>query len=149
MNPKYTVKQIQESDITQELANSISQLVIQLGPKYPPTITAEGLKTLLAIPHNYLITAASNEQIIGMVMISSLHVPSGIKTWIEDMVVDENYRSQGVGKALIKHAIKVANVNNVTHINLTTKPARIEANKLYQSVGFEINETNYYRLVLK
>lgn len=68
---------------------------------------------------------------------------------IESVVVSSNYRGRGYGKELMKAMIDMAKQLNVHHIQLTSNPARVAANRLYQELGFERYETNCYRLLLK
>ncbi len=71
--------------------------------------------------------------------------PTGLKSRIEDVVVDENYRGQGVGKDLIQTAINYAHIKGIDQIELTSHPGREAANSLYQNMGFEQITTNVYR----
>ena len=76
--------------------------------------------------------------------------PTGWKAWIEDVVVDAQYRGKGYGKLLVNHAIDVIREKAQTYGNLslmlTSRPSRISANQLYQQLGFEKRETNVYKM---
>jgi ribosomal protein S18 acetylase RimI-like enzyme len=72
-------------------------------------------------------------------------IPTGTKAWIEDVVVDERARGKGVGKELMNHALNVAKELGAKSADLTSRPSREAANKLYQAIGFEGRETNVYR----
>lgn len=134
---------------TQNIVNYLNPLIDQLGPKYPSQLTVEKLQEIIDRPDNYIFIAYDDKKIIGVVALSSLHVLTGKKLWVEDMVVDEKYRGQGIGFNLIEAVKKYAKENGFTHINLTSRPAREAANQLYRKAGFEINETNYYRYTIK
>ena len=72
-------------------------------------------------------------------------IPTGIKAWIEDVVVDENARGKGVGKILMNHAMEEARSLGAKSLDLTSRSSREAANKLYQAIGFQERETNVYR----
>jgi ribosomal protein S18 acetylase RimI-like enzyme len=68
---------------------------------------------------------------------------------IHDVVVDEKYRGMGLGKMMTKEALKKAKKLGMQHVELTSNPMRIPANKLYQSLGFEKRDTNFYKYQIK
>ena len=68
---------------------------------------------------------------------------------IESVVVSSKCRGRGYGKELMTAMVEAAKKMNVHHIQLTSNPARVAANQLYQELGFERYETNCYRLLLK
>ena len=72
-------------------------------------------------------------------------IPTGTKAWVEDVVVDDGARGKGVGKSLMRHAMEQAKKLGAKTVDLTSRPSREAANKLYQSLGFETRETNVYR----
>ena len=71
---------------------------------------------------------------------------TGGKAWIEDVVVDEAFRGQGLSKQLVAHAIEFTQSKRIPSLMLTSNPKRIAANKLYQAMGFSRKETNVYRM---
>jgi ribosomal protein S18 acetylase RimI-like enzyme len=85
--------------------------------------------------------------ILGMLTVGFYHAPTGKKAWIEDVVVDDNYRGLGVGKNLTNFAIQFTKDQQADVVMLTSKPSRVSANNLYKKVGFEQRETNVYRIV--
>jgi ribosomal protein S18 acetylase RimI-like enzyme len=84
-------------------------------------------------------------QILGMLSLIVMKIPTGNKAWIEDVVVDSKARGQGLGKALMNHALEEAKKREVKSIDLTSRPTREAANLLYQSLGYQKRETNVYR----
>jgi len=78
----------------------------------------------------------------------AFRIPTGVGAWIEDVVVDERARRRGVGEALIAAAIRLAEESGARHVNLTSRPEREAANRLYRRLGFEERETNVYRFRL-
>jgi GNAT superfamily N-acetyltransferase len=94
--------------------------------------------------HSMLLVAREENSIIGMWSLCHSVTPTGSKWLIEDVVVDESARGKGIGRRLISEAIDCIKANGGGQIELTSRPARIAANKLYQSIGFEKKETNVY-----
>jgi len=92
-----------------------------------------------------LYVAKEDDTIFGMLSLVVFSIPTGTKAWIEDVVVDERARGKGVGKELMNHALNVAKELGAKSADLTSRPSREAANKLYQAIGFEGRETNVYR----
>lgn len=108
-------------------------------------ITEEGLHALIASENSHLFVALDeHDNYAGMITVGTYHAPTGKKAWIEDVVVDEAYRGQGVGRLLTDHAIAFAKRRQVDLLSLTSNPARIAANRLYPKAGFSLKETNVY-----
>jgi ribosomal protein S18 acetylase RimI-like enzyme len=85
---------------------------------------------------------------VGTLTLAFYISPTGIKAWIEDVVVDGSYRGKGIGKALTQKAIDLAERENAKVILLTSNAAREAANGLYKKLGFTLRETNFYQLKL-
>jgi ribosomal protein S18 acetylase RimI-like enzyme len=84
-------------------------------------------------------------EIAGTLTLVLYRIPTGLRAWIEDVVVDAPARKQGVGTALCRAALQRAREAGATTVDLTARPAREEANRLYQQLGFARRETNVYR----
>ena len=112
----------------------------------PMTLTEEMFRQLLASPNSHLFFLMKDEQIAGMLTVGIYHSPTGGKAWIEDVVVDETFRGQGLSKLLVAHAIEFTKLQGIPSLMLTSNPKRIAANKLYQAMGFGRKETNVYRM---
>ena len=112
----------------------------------PMTLTEEMFRQLLASPNSHLFFLMKDEQIAGMLTVGIYHSPTGGKAWIEDVVVDETFRGQGLSKLLVAHAIEFTKSQGIPSLMLTSNPKRIAANKLYQAMGFGRKETNVYRM---
>jgi len=78
----------------------------------------------------------------------TFRIPTGIRAWIEDVVVDESARGHGVGEALNQAAIQEARQKGAVTVDLTSRPSREAANRLYQRIGFVQRDTNVYRFSL-
>ena len=112
----------------------------------PMTLTEEMFRQLLASPNSHLFFLMKDEQTAGMLTVGIYHSPTGGTAWIEDVVVDEAFRGQGLSKLLVAHAIEFTKSQGIPSLMLTSNPKRIAANKLYQAMGFERKETNVYRM---
>ncbi len=124
---------------------SINNLLLQLSDSIY-TITEEELNTLLSSSQSHLYVLESDGQFIGMTTLCLYQCPTGWKAWIEDVIVDRNFRGKGYGKLMVRKAMEECkNRGNVT-LMLTSRPSRIVANQLYQSLGFEKRETNVYKM---
>ncbi|HET6595052.1 MAG TPA: GNAT family N-acetyltransferase [Anaerolineales bacterium] len=138
------------SDITEEVHEALQRLVPQLGAhKIPPT--REELKDLVASGASTLLVARDGDAgspIVGMLCLTVYRVPTGLRSIIEDVVVDGNVRRRGIGEALVRHAIELARASGADGVSLTSNPQREAANGLYQSMGFQLRQTNpyFYRL---
>ena len=110
------------------------------------TLTEEMFRQLLASRNSHLFFLMKDEQIAGMLTVGIYHSPTGGKAWIEDVVVDESFRGQGLSKLLVAHAIEFTKSQGIPSLMLTSNPKRIAANRLYQAMGFGRKETNVYRM---
>jgi ribosomal protein S18 acetylase RimI-like enzyme len=129
---------------TSGLTEAINRFLHQLTSKEQP-ITESDLAALVASENSHLFVAVDQQgRYAGMITVGIYRAPTGKKAWIEDVVVDEAYRGQGVGKQLTLHAIAFARQQQVSLLSLTSNPARIAANQLYPNVGFLRKETNVY-----
>ena len=131
---------------SEELLGAFRKLIPQLKEEFPlPTL--EELKALLSTECSQVFIARQPDEkapIIGILTLVLYRVPTGIRARIEDVVVDEAYRGQGIGEALVRHAIRVAREFSADGIALTSNPKRAGANKLYQKIGFKNWVTNLY-----
>ena len=112
----------------------------------PMTLTETMFRQLLESKNSHLFFLMKDEQIAGMLTVGIYYSPTGGKAWIEDVVVDQSFRGQGLSKLLVAHAIEFTKAQQVQSLMLTSNPKRIAANKLYQTMGFQRKETNVYRM---
>lgn len=112
----------------------------------PMVLTESMFHQLLASQNSHLFFIMKDKQIAGMLTVGIYYSPTGGKAWIEDVVVDETFRGQGISKLLVAHAIEFVKSQQIPLLMLTSNPKRIAANKLYQAMGFERKETNVYRM---
>ena len=112
----------------------------------PMVLTESMFHQLLDSENSHLFFIMKEEQIAGMLTVGIYYSPTGGKAWIEDVVVDETFRGQGLSKQLVAHAIEFVKSQQIPLLMLTSNSKRIAANKLYQAIGFERKETNVYRM---
>lgn len=93
----------------------------------------------------HLIAALDGQQIVGMLTLVLIRIPTGLRARIEDVVVLESCRRQGLAKRMSEIAIKLYQKSGARTLDLTSSPSRIAANQLYLALGFEARETNVYR----
>jgi GNAT superfamily N-acetyltransferase len=131
-----------------EVTEAIRRLIPQLSSSAPP-VEAYDLESIVAAPDTTLFVARVDGDIVGTLTLVLFRSPSGARGWIEDVVVDEGARGQGVGEALIDAAIHLARRANSRTVDLTSNPTREGANRLYQRYGFVQRITNVYRFSLE
>ncbi len=129
---------------TEELWGAFQRLVPQLTYNNPPP-TREDLAALVKSESSALIIArADNGSIIGAACVTVYRVPTGIRAIIEDVIVGESARGQGIGEALVRRCLDIAREKGAKGVSLTSNPKREAANRLYQKMGFKKRETNAY-----
>lgn len=136
---------------TEELYEALQQFVPQLGPhKVPPTW--DELKKLVDSESSTLLIAREPDErspIAGLLCLTVYRVPTGVRSIIEDLIVDENRRRRGIGEALVSRAIDLAREAGAAGVSLTSNPKREAANYLYQAMGFHLRQTNPYYYKIK
>jgi ribosomal protein S18 acetylase RimI-like enzyme len=133
------------TEVTAELLEAFARLVPQLSSSSPAPGRAE-LAEIVESPSTTLLVARTPEgDIVGALTLAMFRIPTQVRAWIEDVVVDEAARGRGVGEALNEEAIRRATTAGARSVDLTSRPSREAANRLYRRLGFEIRETNVYR----
>jgi len=103
---------------------------------------------MIAAESTTIFVATKEQRIVGLLTLVVFRIPTGVRAWIEDVVVDESARGHGVGEALNRAALDDARRNGAKTVDLTSRPSRAAANRLYQRLGFVARETNVYRYEL-
>jgi ribosomal protein S18 acetylase RimI-like enzyme len=130
-----------------ELVEAMKLLVSQLSSSAPPP-GSDQLREIVGSECTTLLVArdrSRNDCIIGSLTLAVFRIPTGVRAWIEDVIVDAAARGKGVGEALTREAIRIAQSRGARTIELTSRPVREAANRLYRQLGFEARETNVYR----
>ncbi len=130
--------------VTDELVDAMNRLIPQLSRSNPPP-TPEELQLIVESDASVLFMATDDGVMIGSLTLALFRIPTGVRAWIEDVVVDDGGRGKGVGAALNLAALARANEAGATSVDLTSRPSREAANRLYQRLGFIARETNVYR----
>jgi ribosomal protein S18 acetylase RimI-like enzyme len=131
-----------------DLVRGLNHLLPQLSTTAPPLTSAQ-VEELIQSDASIIFVARDGENIVGSLTLVVFPIPTGVRAWIEDVVVDGSARGAGVGEALTLAAIDEARRRNVRSIDLTTRPSREAANRLYARLGFKRRETNVYRYVIE
>src|SRR5205823_13331641 len=131
-----------------ELVDAFARLVPQLSRSNPPP-TSAALEALVHSEASRLLVARDDDgAIVGSLTLVLFRIPTAVRAWIEDVVVDESARGQGVGEALNREALRLAGEGDAKTVDLTSRPSREAANRLYQRLGFKQRDTNVYRYEL-
>lgn len=136
----------QAAGVTPELVEAFARLIPQLSRSSPPPGEAE-LAALLAHPACTVLMARDGQggAYLGTMTLVMFPIPTGLRAWIEDVVVDDSARGRGVGELLNRTALDRAVAAGARTVDLTSRPSREAANRLYQRLGFQPRETNIYR----
>lgn len=131
---------------TPEVVESMARLLPLLS-RSAPAPTAEELTDIIASPATTLFLARdpASGRIVGTLTLAMFRTPTGIRAWIEDVIVSEEVRGQGCGEQLTRVALDAAAASGSRTVELTSRPSREAANRLYRRIGFEARETNVYR----
>lgn len=130
-------------ELIDELFDGVVALIPQLTKRIPPTKTE--FKEIVSSPNTMLIIAKENSKIVGMATFILYRTPSSLKSRIEDVVVDEEYRGKGIGESLVSYAIGRAICKKVSCIELESREERESAHRLYERMGFEEHDTTVFR----
>jgi ribosomal protein S18 acetylase RimI-like enzyme len=132
------------SAVTPEISTAMHELLPQLSSSAPPLTDLE-LAAIVASPATLLFVARVDGRIVGSLTLVLFRLPTGMRAWIEDVVVDTAARGHGVGEALNRAAIDAAHEHGARTVDLTSRPSREAANRLYQRLGFKARESTVYR----
>ncbi len=137
------------AEVTSDLVAAFERLTPQLSSSAAPP-TAGELAVIVEGDATVLLVAVDTERtgesaIVGSMTLAVFRIPTGTRAWIEDVVVDERARGAGVGAALNSEALRIAAERGARSVDLTSRPSREAANRLYRRLGFVPRETNVYR----
>jgi ribosomal protein S18 acetylase RimI-like enzyme len=134
--------------VTDELVAAFARLVPQLSASSTAP-TADQLAAIVGAADSVLFMARLDGRVVGSLTLAFYRIPTGLKAWIEDVVVDDEARGNRIGEALSRAAVDEARRRGAKHVSLTSRPHRETANRLYQGIGFERYETNVYRYTIE
>lgn len=149
-----TVTVFEATEVTPELVRAFEHLVPQLSTSNPPPSEDE-LREMVSSPSTVVFMAqdVQSREYVGTLTLALFRIPTGLRAWIEDVIVDEAARGgaqrtldgRGVAEALCDAAITRGRMVGAKTVDLTSRPSREVANKLYVRLGFELRDTNVYR----
>jgi ribosomal protein S18 acetylase RimI-like enzyme len=141
------VEIIEVTEVTDELIDAMNRLIPQLSSSNPPPSPAE-LQAMVDSDSTVLLLARDHTGVLGSLTLAIFRIPTGLRAWIEDVVVDDEARGKGVGRLLNEVALEHARAAGATTVDLTSRPSRDAANRLYRRLGFVERRTNVYRYQL-
>ncbi|MBY8341613.1 GNAT family N-acetyltransferase [Streptomyces spinosirectus] len=131
----------------QELVDALGRLLPQLSSTARP-LDVEAVRRILECDANTVLVARGGRAIVGTLSLVMFPVPSGLRARIEDVVVDEAARGHGVAGLLIEDALRIAREAGARTVDLTSRPDRAAANRLYERLGFAVRESTVYRMTV-
>ena len=135
-------------NVDAELVEAYQKLTPQLSSSSPAPTEDELAAIIKSDSATVLVAEDESGTILGSMTLVVFRIPTGVRAWIEDVVVDTEVRGMGIGQALNEYAIQLAEQAGAKTIDLTSRPSRESANRLYQRLGFVARETNVYRYTI-
>jgi len=132
------------TEITAEVVEAFGRLLPQLSTSAPP-LDAAMLSAIVSAQASTVLLARADGQIVGTLTLAMFPIPTGVRAWIEDVVVDESVRGRRVGEVLTLAAVQLAQDAGARTVDLTSRPSREAAGRLYERLGFELRESRLYR----
>ena len=144
------IKIYEITEMSQKVYDAFERLLPQLSSS--ANIPAwEELEDLISSKASIVLAGVDDEdpeeKILGTMTLVVFRIPTGVRSWVEDVVVDKEARGQGIGEKLIRTAIERAKAEGAKTIDLTSRPSRVEAHRLYRRCGFEMRETCVFRRI--
>jgi ribosomal protein S18 acetylase RimI-like enzyme len=137
-----TIEELRE--VTDEVVDAFRRLVPQLSASAVP-LDAAALRAIVSSPAVMVLLARNESDIVGTLTLVTFPIPTAYRAWIEDVIVDDAARGQGVGMLLTEEALKRAKEAGARTVDLTTRPSRVAAGRLYERAGFTQRDTRVYR----
>lgn len=132
------------NQVTDEIVEGFERLTPQLS-RSAPAPGRDALAEIIGCPTNVVFVARVEGRIVGTLTLVVFPIPTGRRAWIEDVVVDGSARGHGVGAALTEAALRTAAERGARTVDLTSRPSREAANRLYLRLGFEPRESRLFR----
>jgi ribosomal protein S18 acetylase RimI-like enzyme len=145
--PNSPVEVVIAETATPEVVDAFARLLPQLSSS-AARLTREALAEIIGAPHNTVLLArdpSAGNRIVGTLTLVMFRIPSGVRAWIEDVVVDDVARGRGAGEALTRTAVDLAKQRGARTVDLTSNQSRHAAHRLYEKTGFHVRDTSVYR----
>ena len=140
------IKILRLEETSGKVLEAINRVLAQLVASKSVIMAEVQLKEIISSASSEMFLMYRGNEIIGMFTIANYLTTTGHKYWLEDVVVDNRYRGQLLGKRMVEEAVRLVEERGKSTFLLTSKPIRVVANKLYSSLGFEKKETNVYKM---
>jgi len=137
-----TIEELRE--VTDEVVDAFASLLPQLSGSAKP-LDAAAIEDVVSSPSVTVLLARDEGKIIGSLSLVVFRIPTAVRAWIEDVVVDAAAGRRGTGTALVQEAVARAKAAGARTVDLTTRPSRVAAGNLYEKAGFEQRDTRVYR----
>lgn len=134
--------------VSDEMTEAVVHLVAELSPSAPAPTGADLRSIVESSASRLLVARDVDGAVVGMLTLALYRIPTKSCAWIEDVVVDERARGRGIGDQLVRAALELAKQEGAHVVDLTSRPGREVANRLYRRLGFELRDTNLYRFEL-
>jgi ribosomal protein S18 acetylase RimI-like enzyme len=131
-------------EVTDEVVEAFQRLTPQLSSSADPP-DREALGRIVSSSASTVLIARSGDEIAGSLTLVMFPIPTGVRAWIEDVIVDHAARGQGIGETLTTEALNLARAAGARTVELTSRPSREAAGRLYERLGFESRSTRLYR----
>jgi ribosomal protein S18 acetylase RimI-like enzyme len=131
-------------DVTDEVVEAFARLLPQLSSSATPP-DAMAIAAISASPAITILLARCDGAVAGMLTLAMFPIPTGLRAWIEDVVVDEAFRGRGAGQELTAAALRIAEAAGARTVDLTSRPSREAAGRLYERAGFVLRDSRLYR----
>jgi ribosomal protein S18 acetylase RimI-like enzyme len=137
----------QAKDFSKDLATAVQYLATQAGENYQ-LLTDQDVREMVQNPQSFVARHIPSGKIVGMAFLMIYRIPYAKKAYLDDLVVDENFRKRGLATQLLESAIDIAKRHKVSYVMLTATKTRLAGNSLYEKLGFQLRNSNAYRLYL-
>ncbi|MGE5833464.1 MAG: GNAT family N-acetyltransferase [Acidobacteriota bacterium] len=138
-------------EVCRAVSDGLREAMTRLVPQLSSAATvpsADQLREIVTTEGTFLLLARDGDRIVGTLTLVTFRIPTGVRAWIEDVAVESQARGKGIGEALSREAIRIAAARDARTVELTSRPSREEANRLYRRLGFEPRDTNVYRYAI-
>jgi ribosomal protein S18 acetylase RimI-like enzyme len=132
------------NSVTDEVVEAFGRLLPQLS-RSAGALDAAAIDVISSAPAITILLARCDTRIAGMLTLAMFPIPTGVRAWIEDVVVDEAFRGRGAGEELTQAALRLAAAAGARTVDLTSRPSRAAAGRLYERAGFELRDSRLYR----
>ena len=136
------------TEATDELVAAFGRLIPQMSRSAPP-LDGKALGALARHEAITLLVARLDGEVVGTLTLVMFPIPTGLRAWIEDVVVDEKARRHGTGQVLSETAVRLAREAGARTVDLTSRPSRQAAGRLYERIGFVQRDSRVYRYAVE